>query len=139
MVWSRLGAEDAIPEGGAPGDGVTEVLAHRSDNLRDKFIEIPCSEDYDSHKRFEGNWTGLSEADGGAQRAGTAWLLPGPGNQTWAAKLPCLQQTPGRCLLTKAPNARAPRASPEVDSELILFPSFLHNSLLKLLWLDSVK
>lgn len=63
VVWSRLGAEDAIPEGGTPGDGVTEVLAHRSDNLRDKFIEIPCSEDYDSHKRFEGNWTGLSEAE----------------------------------------------------------------------------
>ncbi|NXH42781.1 OGFD3 protein, partial [Dicaeum eximium] len=35
-------------------DGVTEVLAHRSDNLQDKFIEIPCSEDYDSHKRFAG-------------------------------------------------------------------------------------
>ncbi|NXD62368.1 OGFD3 protein, partial [Eolophus roseicapillus] len=35
-------------------DGVTEVLAHRRENLQDKFIEIPCSEDYDSHKRFEG-------------------------------------------------------------------------------------
>ncbi|KFQ80042.1 2-oxoglutarate and iron-dependent oxygenase domain-containing protein 3, partial [Phoenicopterus ruber ruber] len=34
--------------------GVTEVLARRSENLQDKFIEIPCSEDYDSHKRFEG-------------------------------------------------------------------------------------
>ncbi|KFP70068.1 2-oxoglutarate and iron-dependent oxygenase domain-containing protein 3, partial [Acanthisitta chloris] len=34
--------------------GVTEVLAHRGDSLQGKFIEIPCSEDYDSHKRFEG-------------------------------------------------------------------------------------
>ncbi|NXD41869.1 OGFD3 protein, partial [Copsychus sechellarum] len=35
-------------------EGVTEVLAHRNDNLRDKFVEIPCSEDYDSHRRFAG-------------------------------------------------------------------------------------
>uniref|UniRef100_A0A8C0UL10 2-oxoglutarate and iron dependent oxygenase domain containing 3 n=1 Tax=Cyanistes caeruleus TaxID=156563 RepID=A0A8C0UL10_CYACU len=54
VVWSRLRSQDGIPEGGIPADGVTEVLAHRSDNLRDKFIEIPCSEDYDSHKRFAG-------------------------------------------------------------------------------------
>ncbi|XP_042658435.1 2-oxoglutarate and iron-dependent oxygenase domain-containing protein 3 [Tyto alba] len=44
LSWSCLSAED----------GVTEVLAGRSENLRGKFIEIPCSEDYDSHKRFEG-------------------------------------------------------------------------------------
>ncbi|XP_010152819.1 PREDICTED: 2-oxoglutarate and iron-dependent oxygenase domain-containing protein 3, partial [Eurypyga helias] len=44
LSWSYLRAED----------GVTEVLAHRSEDLQDKFIEIPCSEDYDSHKRFEG-------------------------------------------------------------------------------------
>ncbi|XP_070790694.1 2-oxoglutarate and iron-dependent oxygenase domain-containing protein 3 isoform X2 [Pituophis catenifer annectens] len=35
-------------------DGVTEVLAHHGDSIPDKFIEVPCSEDYDSHKRFEG-------------------------------------------------------------------------------------
>ncbi|XP_034264411.1 2-oxoglutarate and iron-dependent oxygenase domain-containing protein 3 isoform X2 [Pantherophis guttatus] len=35
-------------------DGVTEVLAHHDDSIPDKFIEVPCSEDYDSHKRFEG-------------------------------------------------------------------------------------
>uniref|UniRef100_U3EQB7 PKHD domain-containing transmembrane protein C17orf101 n=2 Tax=Micrurus TaxID=8634 RepID=U3EQB7_MICFL len=35
-------------------DGVTEVLAHHSENIPNKFIEVPCSEDYDSHKRFEG-------------------------------------------------------------------------------------
>ncbi|XP_032068082.1 2-oxoglutarate and iron-dependent oxygenase domain-containing protein 3 isoform X2 [Thamnophis elegans] len=35
-------------------DGVTEVLAHHGENIPDKFIEVPCSEDYDSHKRFEG-------------------------------------------------------------------------------------
>lgn len=51
LSWSYLGAED----------GVTEVLAHHSESLQDKFMEIPCSEDYDSHKRFEGIWIGLSE------------------------------------------------------------------------------
>ncbi|NWU62512.1 OGFD3 protein, partial [Pterocles burchelli] len=40
-------------------EGVTEVLAHRSESLRDRFLEIPCSEDYDSHRRFEGTGTGL--------------------------------------------------------------------------------
>ncbi|XP_048346048.1 2-oxoglutarate and iron-dependent oxygenase domain-containing protein 3 isoform X2 [Sphaerodactylus townsendi] len=35
-------------------EGVTEVLAHHGEILKDKFIEVPCSEDYDSHKRFEG-------------------------------------------------------------------------------------
>uniref|UniRef100_A0A6B2F2Y3 Fe2OG dioxygenase domain-containing protein n=1 Tax=Bothriechis nigroviridis TaxID=88079 RepID=A0A6B2F2Y3_BOTNI len=35
-------------------DGVTEVLAHHGESIPDKFIEVPCSEDYDSHKRFEG-------------------------------------------------------------------------------------
>ncbi|XP_032776188.1 2-oxoglutarate and iron-dependent oxygenase domain-containing protein 3 isoform X2 [Strigops habroptila] len=44
LSWRYLGAED----------GVTEVLARRRENLQDKFIEIPCSEDYDSQKRFEG-------------------------------------------------------------------------------------
>ncbi|XP_075759660.1 2-oxoglutarate and iron-dependent oxygenase domain-containing protein 3 isoform X4 [Pelodiscus sinensis] len=44
LSWSYLVCED----------GVTEVLAHYSESLRDRFIEVPCSEDYDSHKRFEG-------------------------------------------------------------------------------------
>uniref|UniRef100_A0A2D4PIR0 Uncharacterized protein n=1 Tax=Micrurus surinamensis TaxID=129470 RepID=A0A2D4PIR0_MICSU len=35
-------------------DGVTEVLAHHGESIPNKFIEVPCSEDYDSHKRFEG-------------------------------------------------------------------------------------
>uniref|UniRef100_A0A8C8BQ68 2-oxoglutarate and iron dependent oxygenase domain containing 3 n=1 Tax=Otus sunia TaxID=257818 RepID=A0A8C8BQ68_9STRI len=43
LSWSYLSTED----------GVTEVLARHSENLQGKFIEIPCSEDYDSHKRFE--------------------------------------------------------------------------------------
>ncbi|KAF7249075.1 2-oxoglutarate and iron-dependent oxygenase domain-containing protein 3, partial [Varanus komodoensis] len=34
-------------------DGITEVLAHHSESLPDRFIEVPCSEDYNSHKRFE--------------------------------------------------------------------------------------
>ncbi|XP_071308768.1 2-oxoglutarate and iron-dependent oxygenase domain-containing protein 3 isoform X1 [Agelaius tricolor] len=74
VLWSRLSTQDGIPEGGIPadkipGDGipaegvpeggipadeVTEVLAHRSDTLQDKFVEVPCSEDYESHKRFAG-------------------------------------------------------------------------------------
>ncbi|XP_038012699.1 LOW QUALITY PROTEIN: 2-oxoglutarate and iron-dependent oxygenase domain-containing protein 3 [Motacilla alba alba] len=64
VVWSRLRTQDGIagdgipaegvPEGGIPADGVTEVLAHSSDNLQDKFMEVPCSEDYESHKRFAG-------------------------------------------------------------------------------------
>lgn len=44
------------------------------------------------------------------------------GHQTWAAELSCFQQTPGHCLLPKAPNVRAPRANPRVDSERF-FPS----------------
>lgn len=44
LLWGSLGADD----------GVTEVLAHRGEVLPGKFIEVPCSEDYDSHRRFEG-------------------------------------------------------------------------------------
>ncbi|XP_065418779.1 2-oxoglutarate and iron-dependent oxygenase domain-containing protein 3 isoform X3 [Chrysemys picta bellii] len=44
LSWSYLVSED----------GVAEVLAHYSESLQDRFIEVPCSEDYDSHKRFEG-------------------------------------------------------------------------------------
>ncbi|XP_021536427.1 2-oxoglutarate and iron-dependent oxygenase domain-containing protein 3 [Neomonachus schauinslandi] len=41
--------------GSLRGDGgVTEVLAHRGEMLPGRFIEVPCSEDYDSHRRFEG-------------------------------------------------------------------------------------
>uniref|UniRef100_A0A8D2MNG9 2-oxoglutarate and iron dependent oxygenase domain containing 3 n=1 Tax=Zonotrichia albicollis TaxID=44394 RepID=A0A8D2MNG9_ZONAL len=54
VVWSRVRTQDGIPEGGIPADGVTEVLAHRSDTLQDKFVEVPCSEDYESHRRFAG-------------------------------------------------------------------------------------
>ncbi|XP_030143247.4 2-oxoglutarate and iron-dependent oxygenase domain-containing protein 3 isoform X2 [Taeniopygia guttata] len=54
VVWSRLRSQDGIPEGGMPADGVTEVLAHRSDHLQDKFVQVPCSEDYESHQRFAG-------------------------------------------------------------------------------------
>ncbi|KAJ7397119.1 2-oxoglutarate and iron-dependent oxygenase domain-containing protein 3 [Pitangus sulphuratus] len=54
VLWSRLLARDGLSGAGIPQDGVTEVLAHRGDSLRDKFVEIPCSEDYDSHRRFEG-------------------------------------------------------------------------------------
>ncbi|XP_029815927.1 2-oxoglutarate and iron-dependent oxygenase domain-containing protein 3 [Manacus vitellinus] len=54
VLWSRLLAQGGISGDGILQDGVTEVLAHRSDSLRDKFVEIPCSEDYDSHRRFEG-------------------------------------------------------------------------------------
>lgn len=86
VVWSRVRTQDGVTEGGIPADGVTEVLAHRSDNLQDKFMEIPCSEDYDNHKRFAGRQAGLSAARGGAQRAETAW------HRIWAAKLPCFHK-----------------------------------------------
>ncbi|XP_004695570.1 PREDICTED: 2-oxoglutarate and iron-dependent oxygenase domain-containing protein 3 [Condylura cristata] len=35
-------------------DGVTEVLAGRGEVLLGRFIEVPCSDDYDGHRRFEG-------------------------------------------------------------------------------------
>uniref|UniRef100_A0A8D0FPG6 2-oxoglutarate and iron dependent oxygenase domain containing 3 n=1 Tax=Strix occidentalis caurina TaxID=311401 RepID=A0A8D0FPG6_STROC len=54
LSWSYLSAED----------GVTEVLARHSENLQDKFIEIPCSEDYDSHKRFEEKGNGAGAGSG---------------------------------------------------------------------------
>lgn len=60
--WPRaaaLGAGAALAAlllwGGLAGeDGVTEVLAHRGEVLPGRFIEVPCSEDYNSHRRFEG-------------------------------------------------------------------------------------
>nr|XP_020136425.1 LOW QUALITY PROTEIN: 2-oxoglutarate and iron-dependent oxygenase domain-containing protein 3 [Microcebus murinus] len=44
LLWSSLGSDD----------GVAEVLAHRGEVLAGRFIEVPCSEDYNSHRRFEG-------------------------------------------------------------------------------------
>ncbi|XP_003464962.1 2-oxoglutarate and iron-dependent oxygenase domain-containing protein 3 isoform X3 [Cavia porcellus] len=44
LIWISLGADD----------GVAEVLARRGEVLEGKFIEVPCSEDYDGHRRFEG-------------------------------------------------------------------------------------
>ncbi|XP_067164611.1 2-oxoglutarate and iron-dependent oxygenase domain-containing protein 3 isoform X2 [Apteryx mantelli] len=44
LGWSYLSAEE----------GVTEVLARHREHLQDRFVEVPCSEDYDSHKRYEG-------------------------------------------------------------------------------------
>lgn len=45
LLWGSKGGDD---------DGVTEVLARRDERLPSRFIEVPCSEDYDSHRRFEG-------------------------------------------------------------------------------------
>lgn len=44
LLWSSLGTDD----------GVTEVLARRGEVVAGRFIEVPCSEDYDGHRRFEG-------------------------------------------------------------------------------------
>ncbi|XP_008050307.1 2-oxoglutarate and iron-dependent oxygenase domain-containing protein 3 [Carlito syrichta] len=44
LLWNSLRVDD----------GVAEVLAHRSEVLVGRFIEVPCSEDYNSHRRFEG-------------------------------------------------------------------------------------
>ena len=53
LLWGRLGADK---------DGIAEVLAGRSEVLPGRFIEVPCSEDYDSQRRFEGTRCG---GDGG--------------------------------------------------------------------------
>lgn len=44
LFWSSLGTND----------DVGEVLARRGEVLEGRFIEVPCSEDYDGHRRFEG-------------------------------------------------------------------------------------
>ncbi|XP_051015213.1 2-oxoglutarate and iron-dependent oxygenase domain-containing protein 3 [Acomys russatus] len=44
LLWSSLGADD----------DVAEVVARRAEVLEGRFIEVPCSEDYDGHRRFEG-------------------------------------------------------------------------------------
>ncbi|KFO35739.1 hypothetical protein H920_02968 [Fukomys damarensis] len=44
LIWSSLGADD----------GIAEVLARHGEVLEGRFIEVPCSEDYDGHRRFEG-------------------------------------------------------------------------------------
>uniref|UniRef100_A0A8V1AGA3 2-oxoglutarate and iron dependent oxygenase domain containing 3 n=1 Tax=Gallus gallus TaxID=9031 RepID=A0A8V1AGA3_CHICK len=44
LAWSSRSAED----------GVAEVLARRGETLLDKFVEVPCSGDYDGYRRFEG-------------------------------------------------------------------------------------
>ncbi|XP_051038486.1 2-oxoglutarate and iron-dependent oxygenase domain-containing protein 3 isoform X1 [Phodopus roborovskii] len=44
LLWSSLRIDD----------DVAEVLARRGEILEGKFIEVPCSEDYDGHRRFEG-------------------------------------------------------------------------------------
>ncbi|KAM7334750.1 hypothetical protein ACRRTK_008070 [Alexandromys fortis] len=44
LLWSSLGTND----------DVAEVLARRGEVLEGRFIEVPCSEDYDGHRRFEG-------------------------------------------------------------------------------------
>lgn len=111
VVWSRLRTQDGVTEGGISADGVTEVLAHRSDNLRDKFIEIPCSEDYNSHKRFAGKRAGLSGADGAAQRAGPPWCCL---STSLGCKTPVFPAN--SCSLPKT-KVCAPRAGPEVNSE----------------------
>ncbi|XP_021493126.1 2-oxoglutarate and iron-dependent oxygenase domain-containing protein 3 isoform X1 [Meriones unguiculatus] len=44
LLWSSLQVED----------DVAEVVARRGEVLEGRFIEVPCSEDYDGHRRFEG-------------------------------------------------------------------------------------
>ena len=44
LLWSSVGMED----------DVGEVVARRGEVLDGRFIEVPCSEDYDGHRRFEG-------------------------------------------------------------------------------------
>ncbi|XP_029456231.1 2-oxoglutarate and iron-dependent oxygenase domain-containing protein 3 isoform X2 [Rhinatrema bivittatum] len=35
-------------------DDITEVLAHSYETVQERFFEVPCSEDYNNHKRFPG-------------------------------------------------------------------------------------
>ncbi|XP_069887824.1 2-oxoglutarate and iron-dependent oxygenase domain-containing protein 3 isoform X2 [Dipodomys merriami] len=44
LLCSHLGTDDSV----------AEVLAHRGEVLTGRFTEVPCSDDYDSHRRFEG-------------------------------------------------------------------------------------
>ncbi|XP_078510777.1 2-oxoglutarate and iron-dependent oxygenase domain-containing protein 3 isoform X2 [Lissotriton helveticus] len=44
VLWSSSTSEDFV----------TEVLAHQSEMVQERFFEVPCSEDYDNHKRFAG-------------------------------------------------------------------------------------
>lgn len=44
LLWSSVGIDD----------DVAEVVARRGEVLEGRFIEVPCSEDYDGHRRFEG-------------------------------------------------------------------------------------
>ena len=88
LSWSLLSAED----------GVTEVLAHHRESLPDKFFEVPCSEDYNSHRRFEGIWGGLSGVGGSRLQRSTAGRLLSLLNQRCAAKPLRSQQAPGHCL-----------------------------------------
>lgn len=60
--WLRAGVLGAFAAlaglllwGGQVGDdGVTEVLAGRDEVPDGRFVEVPCSDDYDGHRRFEG-------------------------------------------------------------------------------------
>lgn len=97
LLWGSLGADD----------GVTEVLAHRGEVLPGKFIEVPCSEDYDSHRRFEGTVSRCSGKEqhvrvrcGAFRMHSVATVNPrapaesggGPGGwppPTWAGKCSC--------------------------------------------------
>ncbi|XP_030063989.1 2-oxoglutarate and iron-dependent oxygenase domain-containing protein 3 isoform X2 [Microcaecilia unicolor] len=44
LSWPYMGRED----------GVTQVLAHSHETVQERFFKVPCSEDYDNHKRFPG-------------------------------------------------------------------------------------
>lgn len=56
LAWSSWSTED----------GVAEVLAGRGETLLDKFVEVPCSGDYDGYQRFEGIWGSPLLQGGGA-------------------------------------------------------------------------
>ncbi|XP_034881605.1 2-oxoglutarate and iron-dependent oxygenase domain-containing protein 3 isoform X1 [Mirounga leonina] len=72
--------------GSLRGDGgVTEVLAHRGEMLPGRFIEVPCSEDYDSHRRFEGAGLPVTEANILPRCPALCWRdsLPGGTQRNW--------------------------------------------------------
>lgn len=65
LLWSSLGADD----------GISGVLARRGEVVARRFIEVPCSEDYDGHQRFEGTQPGL----GVTQVLAGTWDIAEPG------------------------------------------------------------
>lgn len=102
LLWSSLGADD----------GISGVLARRGEVVARRFIEVPCSEDYDGHQRFEGTQPGLGVtqvlagtwdiAEPGKALSPSGSCGPPVGGREWAEP-PVKAQHPGRTELQGCP------------------------------------